>query len=123
MANKCYNQLILTGDRAGILDLISSKKIHYKKNLTFQINANSFCIPFSSNWYPPARYFIELSKQFPKIRFKLFYFEGLLSRAGLHVIRNGESEHFKKEITLSLEQITKTKISEIFYGLQTRRSA
>ncbi len=117
MANKCINQLILTGARENLFNLILSNELNYNENEIHEINTNCFCLVFFSEWEPPEEDIADLSIKHPKIKFELYYIEKLLKKLGKIVFINGEKIKTKKKYNSSLFELSKTITSEIFNGL------
>ena len=115
MSNKCINQLILSGDRKSIFDLITDEKLHYSTNKISLINENTFSIVFSSDWFPPKKYFYTLSKQYPCINFEIFYAIKLSGTKGYLHILDGDISEEKENNAFTMSEMTKQLSSDNFY--------
>ena len=117
MANQCINQLILSGDRASIFELIMSDDLHYKKNEIHELSDNSFCLIFVSDWDPPEDHFQDISKKYPKIQMDLFYVEKLLKKVGRINFEAGVKIKHQKKLGIDFSDMNEPITSEVFNGL------
>lgn len=115
MANKCITQLILSGDRIRILDLISSSELYYANNKIHEMNDNTFCVVLVSEWTPPYKYFVALSKQYPTIEFDLFYATKLSSVKGHYSIKDGLFMEAIENDAFTLSEMSNQLSSNNFY--------
>jgi len=114
MANQCVNQLILSGDRTSIFELIMSKDLYYKNNEIHALNDNTFCLIFESDWNPPEDHFQKISKKFPKIFIDLFYVEKLLKKVGRISFEAGNKIKHQQELKINFADMNKPITSRVF---------
>jgi len=115
MANKCINQLILSGDRKSILDLIMSDNLYYKKHEIHEINNGTFCAIIFSEWTPPERHFTTISKEYPTINFDIFYAVKLSNIRGHVNISDGNISRLTGPIALTMSEMSNQLSSKNFY--------
>ncbi len=114
MANKCINQILLTGERNDLIKLIQSEFLNYKKNKTYQFHENILMILFQTDWKPARKEIQKISEAFPLVKFELIYIEPLLKRAGIIWFEAGEIEKHIINFKASLMDLKNKLIPEVF---------
>ena len=54
------------------------------------VNGRGVLYSFNTAWAPPCSGILEISKQYPNLKFKLSYWEGGMAFQGVFIVQNGE---------------------------------